>query len=434
MPDIYRKRKKKSFEDEKQTVGFRYRKQIILLLAVIIIVGAIAAVHAVENHRQVQLQAMSSDTGETVTYYYDGDANNAGGTAGAAGADEQLTGTGAGTGAVTGSGSADGTGLAGTDSSAGSNAANGSGTDSSSAAAYDLLGQNTGYPDFSQNEISWNGRTYKRNAHIKPILCMGIDNSGDMVTEREYGYAGQCDGIFLIAQDTAHNTVKILMIPRDTMTTVMEMNPDTGIIEPYIDHITLSFCFGDGRQTSCENSRQAVSTLLMNLPVTDYMAVDTAVVADVNDAVGGVEVTIPTEGMEQIDAAFVYGSTITLKGKQAEKFVRYRDVTIDNSALQRLSQHRQYIEGFFTALKAQTKADSQTVVKLMDMVQDYMVTNMQKDSYMKTALDVLQNGDITDSNMLTLPGYGTATDTFDEYYANKDSVAEIVLSLFYREV
>lgn len=217
------------------------------------------------------------------------------------------------------------------------------------------------------------------------------------------------------------------------MTEVLEQNPDTGVIEPYTDHLSLSYCFGDGQAESCENTRYSVQKLLMNLEINDYMAIDTTVISALNDAVDGVTVTIPTEGMESADPAFIYGETVTLHGAQAEKFVRFRDTKVDNSALDRTRQHRQYIAGFFQALKEKSARDSGIITKLYGEMQDYMITNMQKESYLKAALDVLQQGTIDDSNMLTLPGYGTATDTYDEYYAETDSIPNILLDMFYRE-
>ena len=251
---------------------------------------------------------------------------------------------------------------------------------------------------------------------------------------KEYGEAGQCDGVFLIAQDTARNQVKLLMIPRDTMTDVLELNPITGVIEPFTDHLSLSYCFGDGMESSCENSRTAVQNLLMNFQIDSYMAIDTTVIAGVNDAVGGVTVTIPTEGMTVSDPAFVYGETITLHGQQAERFVRYRDINIDNSAISRMGQHRQYISGFYKAVREKSRTDSNIINELYDTFHDYMITNMSKDTYLKMALDVLQQGDFDENSMLSLPGYGTSTETFDEYYADKDSVVDIMLSMFYREI
>lgn len=77
-----------------------------------------------------------------------------------------------------------------------------------------------------------------------------------------------------------------------------------------------------------------------------YMAADTSAIPVLNDEVGGVSVTIGTDGMESRDPALVKGKTVTLKGKQAEIFVRYRDIRIDHSAIYRMDQQQQYIKVF----------------------------------------------------------------------------------------
>ena len=61
-------------------------------------------------------------------------------------------------------------------------------------------------------------------------------------------------------------------------------------------------------------------------------------------------VIIETEGMEQRDPALVKGETVTLKGKQAEIFVRFRDIKIGHSALFRMDQ-QQYIKAFFHPIR-----------------------------------------------------------------------------------
>jgi anionic cell wall polymer biosynthesis LytR-Cps2A-Psr (LCP) family protein len=126
-----------------------------------------------------------------------------------------------------------------------------------------------------------------------------------------------------------------------------------------------------------------------------------------NDAVGGVTVTIPTEGMEKTDPAFVKGTQVTLQGEQAERFVRFRDTTEDNSALYRMDQHEEYILQFFQALKIKSREDSQIVTHLFDLIQDYMVTDMAKADYLKIGADALTGG-LTSADILTLPGNGMA--------------------------
>ena len=276
--------------------------------------------------------------------------------------------------------------------------------------------------DLSQDTVTWNGKTYRRNTYIHTILCLGIDRTDDMVGTREPGEAGQSDGIYLIAQDTVRNQIKILMIPRDTMTRIVITDKNNQELGTRVDHLNIAYGYGDGEKLSCDLAKRAVMNLLQGIPIDRYMAVDIVVLSKLNDAVGGVTVTIPTEGMEKRDPAFVKGTQVTLHGDQAEAFIRYRDIERDNSALFRMNQHKEYMEQFFKAVKQKSKEDSQ------------IVTNMPKDEYMKIAIDVLGSGSLGDDNFRMIPGVGTATDTYDEFHANIQQMIPILLQMFYREV
>lgn len=314
-------------------------------------------------------------------------------------------------------------------------------TERSDAMKIDLEGQaapeesvsDEGELRLDKDTITYNGELYRRNTYVKPILCMGVDRSDIMTEDRKLGAAGQADGIFLIAQDTARNSLKILMIPRDAMTEITELNPDGSEIGKVVWHLTLAYAYGDGRTKSCQNMVESTSNLLFGLPIDHYMAVDTAVISTLNDAVGGVTVTIPTSGMEKRDSAFVQGSTVTLKGEQAEAFVRYRDIERDNSALFRMDQHQEYITQYFRAIKKKSQEDSQIVPHIFDMIQDYMVTDMGKEKYLKIALDSLGSDNLEADDFYTLPGTGVVTDTYDEFYVDTAEAFPVVLNLFYRK-
>lgn len=288
--------------------------------------------------------------------------------------------------------------------------------------------------DLSQDTVTWNGKTYRRNTYIHTILCLGIDRTDDMVGTREPGEAGQSDGIYLIAQDTVRNQIKILMIPRDTMTRIVITDKNNQELGTRVDHLNIAYGYGDGEKLSCDLAKRAVTNLLQGIPIDRYMAVNIVVLSKLNDAVGGVTVTIPTEGMEKRDPAFVKGTQVTLHGDQAEAFIRYRDIERDNSALFRMNQHKEYMEQFFKAVKQKSKEDSQIVTNMFDMIQDYMQTDMPKDEYMKIAIDVLGSGSLGDDNFRMIPGVGTATDTYDEFHANIQQMIPILLQMFYREV
>lgn len=287
-------------------------------------------------------------------------------------------------------------------------------------------------PVLAENPVIYQGATYRRNQYVKAILCMGVDRSDTMTESKEFGAAGQSDGIFLIAQDTVHHSLKILMIPRDTMTEIPITN-DNGAPDTKITQLTIAYAYGDGREGSCENTVWSVEKLLSGFSIDNYLAVDTTVVAKLNDAVGGVTVTIPTDGMEKRDPAFVKGAQVTLHGDQAEAFVRYRDITRDFSALYRMDQQQEYITQYFKAVKEASRTDSQAVTHLFDLIRDYMITDMSKDQYLKIAMDGLDAGNLTGQDFYTVPGTGETTETFDVYRADRQAVIPIILNLFYRE-
>ncbi len=291
---------------------------------------------------------------------------------------------------------------------------------------------------FEGNTVSWDGKTYKRNTYVKAVLCMGVDRDGPMTETTLSGDGGQADGIFLLANDTARGSMKILLIPRDTMTEITKTDiswTDANGTElgQSVDHLSLSYAYGDGREKSCEYTKQAVSHLLMGLEIDSYMAADLEIIASLNDEVGGVSVTIPTIGMEKADPEFVFGKTVRLKGEQAERFVRFRDIGRDNSAISRMEQQKLYISGFFQAVKEKSKTESSITEKLFEMSQDYMVTDMAKDEYLKLAINALEGEGLTSSSFKMAPGTGTATETYDEYYVDQEALVPILLDLFYRE-
>ena len=287
---------------------------------------------------------------------------------------------------------------------------------------------------FDRDVVEYDGKQYRRNSYVKAILCIGVDRSGEMTEKTTTGFGGQADGLFLIAQDTARNTIKILMIPRDTMTDIMLTDLSGNELGKDVQHLTLAYAYGDGREKSCQYMVDAVSELMGGLEIEWYMAADTSVIPVLNDEIGGVTVTIETGGMETRDPALAKGETVTLKGKQAEVFVRYRDVNVDHSALYRMDQQQQYIKGFFQAVQKHSAQDSGLVVRLFDRIQEYMVTNMTKDQYLKVAMDAVAGGKLGDEDFYTVPGEGVVTLRFDEFYADREALIPILLELFYREI
>lgn len=298
-------------------------------------------------------------------------------------------------------------------------------TESMIASRYQMAAETEEAKSFLSDTVEYQGKTYRRNSYMKAILCMGVDRSGSMTEATTTGFGGQADGIMLIAQDTARGKLQFLMIPRDTMTDITLTDLSGNVLGKDMQHLLLAYTYGDGREKSCEYMTEAVSELLCGLKIDYYMAVNTTVIAALNDSVGGVTVTVDEDGTEK---------QVTLQGSEAEAFVRYRDTDRDHSALYRMDQHQEYITGFFRALKEKKAENSQIIPQLFEQIQDNMVTNMGKELYLKIAAEAVEAGGVADEDFHTVPGTGVTTQRYDEFYADEEALIPVILELFYRQI
>ncbi|MDO4438498.1 MAG: LCP family protein [Eubacteriales bacterium] len=285
----------------------------------------------------------------------------------------------------------------------------------------------------SENEVSYEGKTYLRNTYIKSYLVMGIDRKDKLEDKQVNGSGGQADAVFLVAYDTSHNSVKVLKIPRDTMTPIPMTDLSGNLLGVDYQHLTLAFGYGDGREQSCEFMCDAVSNLLADLPIDGYIAATTNVINILNDMIGGVDVVIEQDGLEKANPAFVKGETVHLVGDMAEKYVRYRDITEFNSAIDRMHRQTQYLINFEKQFKAQAVQDDELVVKMLDAITPYMITDLDKGTYLRLAMDIAASEDLTEEDFVTLPGEAVEGIDFDEYHPHEDEIVDLMLSLFFRE-
>ncbi len=79
------------------------------------------------------------------------------------------------------------------------------------------------------------------------------------------------------------------------------------------------------------------------IPIDHYVALDMEGMALLNDALGGVTVTLQ-EDFSMFDPAMTQGATITLQGKQAEYYLRGRMTVGDGTNAARMSRQAAFIE------------------------------------------------------------------------------------------
>ena len=288
-------------------------------------------------------------------------------------------------------------------------------------------------PLLKENHVEYNGKKYIRNTYLKAYLFIGIDRKDKLTEQTVTGQAGQADGVFLAIHDTANNTAKIVQIPRDTMTPITLTDLSGNVLGQDTQAVSLSFAYGDGREKSCEYTQKAVSDLLWGLPIDGYFAASTNVISILNDLLGGVDVTIETDGLEKANPAFVKGATVHLAGDMAERFVRYRDTEQAGSPLVRMSRQRQYLIAFEQKLQEASKQNDALIPQMFDAIADYMLTDMDKGTYLKLGLDLAGSQGLSENDFYQIPGEAGETAFYDEFYPDKQGILELMLELFYRE-
>ena len=175
----------------------------------------------------------------------------------------------------------------------------------------------------------------------------------------------------------------------------------------------------------------AVSKLFYGIPINGYAAFSMDTISRLNDAVGGVTVTVP-EG-ENLSDELKAGTTVKLQGNQAETFVRYRDTETEGSNNQRIARQREFVLNFFTAAVEAMKNDVTLPVTLYKELSDEMVTDIGLDNavYLATEAAAMQFGE---SNLTTLQGEAKAGKVYDEFYVDDEKLYELILNTFYTEV
>lgn len=290
-------------------------------------------------------------------------------------------------------------------------------------------GSDSGYDDggrILQDEVSYQGKTYKLNKEIYTILCMGLDTENDMSEMGDVcGTGAQSDANFLIILDKKQNKMRLVAIPRDTMTdleTFYMTGEPLGLLK---DHLALQYAFGNGGTESCELMERTVSRLFYNLPVDAYVAFSLNSIKNLNGMVGGVTVEI-----QQDFDTFKAGETVTLNNDQAYRFIRWRDCEESYSAQYRLQRQKQYLVAFIDKALEETRQDIRTPFQMYNGISDSILMNLSKVQMASLVLLGLKC-DFTADDLIIIPGEQVQGEYYEEFHVNEDAFYEMVLDLFY---
>lgn len=286
------------------------------------------------------------------------------------------------------------------------------------------------FPVYDSEEITveFNGSKYILKDNVETVLVLGLDKNSDYVISDSYNNEQSADFLTLFVFDNNAKKSSAIQINRDTMAEINVLGVNGNKVDSITKQIGLAHTYGDGRDVSCRNTMDAVSTLLMDSKINHYISVTMDAVPVFNDFVGGVEITV-ADDFSGVDDSLVKGEKIILTGEQALHYVQNRKGLEQSDNISRMERQKQYISALYNktleCIKTDDKFIADASLKLADyMVSDRSVTQLQDLAKKFTEYEF--------TGVQNIKGEVKTGDKFIEIYPNVDALNEIVINNFYK--
>ena len=274
---------------------------------------------------------------------------------------------------------------------------------------------------------TYKGVNYSQKDNLQVILCVGLDSYENSITD-SYRNNELADCIFLLVLDKENKTVLPIQINRDTMTPVHVLGIGGRITNDTIEQIALSHSYGSGDIDSLVNVKDAVSNLMCNIKIDNYMSLTMDAVAKINDSAGGVKVQVEDD-FSTIDDTLIQGEECTLFGEHALTFVRTRQGLDDPSNINRLNRQRVYLRSLYETCKEKVNDDETFVQDCLDSIAKYVIANT--DIYGLSDIgNLLLDYELLDA--IQLKGEARKGNTYIEFYADEDALKDLCIKTFYK--
>lgn len=283
----------------------------------------------------------------------------------------------------------------------------------------------------AKDYYEFNNKYYKQNDDLQVVLCVGLD-SYDSEDSQEDSYRNNrlADCIVLLVLNKVDKTVLPIQINRDTMTSFHMLGINGRITNDSFGQIALSHTYGkDGKDdlSSLQNTRDAVSELMCDIRIDNYISITMDAVAKINDKAGGVTVYVEDD-FSSIDPSIVQGRNCLLLGEQALTFVRARKGLDDSSNIARLNRQRVYLRALYETCKQRVKNDNDFVRSALDSIE---VKSSESVSGLSDIGNTLLEYELLDAIQLK----GEAIENgYIEFYPDQEALEQLCINIFYKEV
>ena len=297
--------------------------------------------------------------------------------------------------------------------------------------AQDIPGDGNALFDNAVTYTGNDGRYRYREEELDTLLLIGVDreglDTGAKVTARSNT---QADFLLLAVMDRSTKTLTPIQIDRDSVVPVDVygvLGNRTGSREM---QICLAQGFGKTLEENCRNTAKAVSDMLLGIPVDHYIVYDLSGINVINDLLGGVTVTVEDD-LTGMDAALSVGSTVTLRGAQAEIFVRSRRFVGDGKNTSRLRRQRAFMQSALEKAATLYRSDKGFAADMISGMEGFYASDMAKGFTVNLLNRVM---DYQAAPFLVTPGeHVVSADGFMECHVDRPALEKQILDVCFEK-
>ena len=287
-----------------------------------------------------------------------------------------------------------------------------------------------GFTEGMDEYLWYEGEAYQLRPRIETLLVIGLDTFDRETDETAYTNNLRADFLLLLVFDHQQKTCAAIHLNRDAVTEITVLGIGGKKVGTVTEQLALAHTYGSGQEDSGRNTVRAVSGLLGGVSVDHYMSVTMEAVAVINDAVGGVTLTVQDD-LSAFDPALQKGATVTLMGEQALTYVRSRQGLEESTNEARMARQRQYLDALYQAAVSRLSEPKDTAVDTLLTLSDTMISDMTT-AKLDQLLDAVSEYEIEGS--FSLEGESKVGKQFMEFYPDEDALTRLVLALFYDSV
>lgn len=270
------------------------------------------------------------------------------------------------------------------------------------------------------------GVEYFPRQDLTVIMVLGIDQYGPVESSGYYRNEGSADSVMLFLFDETNKDCSVLYLNRDTMLDMNVLGLKGDLAGTVYGQLALAHTYGTGMEDSCENVKNTLMNFIHGLTIDYYVAMNMDAIPILNDAVGGVTVTV-TDDFSKVNPTITMGE-LKLQGDQVIDYVRTRKNVGDQKNVTRMARQKEYVDGFLKALMVKKDESLEFATSLYEQISPYVVT----DCSVNTLSGMMSRyGDFTLSEVINPEGENIIGDEHYEFYVDEEKFDELILRLFY---